>query len=508
MLAWVVCFSPILLTFAWLAPDPYMDEIFHIPQAQAFCSGRWMDYHPAITTGPGLYVFSWALAHLASALTAFTVPVSGSSVLCSLLFLRGTVFLVHCLTSSLLHILLLVLQPLTAPERRAAKTMELSLFPLFFFFSFLYYTDVLATFLVLLMYLVSLQRRHFWSALVGLLALFVRQTNIAWVLWVLACAVLRDYESKRLEVREIGQVGEQQGQQNEKTTQRTRKQTRKEKKEQRQQEATRQQQEPQEGEHPLLRHPIYVSHTLPAGLNFLDWHRRHWWPLLCTYWPYVMVIYWFIVFVWLNQGVALGDRSHHQAGLHVPQLFYFVAFALLFSGTTAFTPKLLREFITDLWETMSHGSSAFFLVQALMTMVQAVRHFTFAHPFLLADNRHYTFYLWKAIWRRNPYYKYALIPLYVYGFWAIHRMLRPRRSVLWQCLFLTCTALAVVPAPLVEFRYFITPFMLLHLHETVSSKTGLLLNVAGGALLNFFTVYMFLLQPFWWQDGSIARFMW
>ena len=32
------------------------DEVFHIPQAQRFCSGHFGDYDAKITTFPGLYV--------------------------------------------------------------------------------------------------------------------------------------------------------------------------------------------------------------------------------------------------------------------------------------------------------------------------------------------------------------------------------------------------------------------------------------------------------------------
>lgn len=35
-------------------PEPYLDEVFHIPQAQAFCEGRWDVWDPKLTTPPGL----------------------------------------------------------------------------------------------------------------------------------------------------------------------------------------------------------------------------------------------------------------------------------------------------------------------------------------------------------------------------------------------------------------------------------------------------------------------
>ena len=39
------------------------------------------------------------------------------------------------------------------------------------------------------------------------------------------------------------------------------------------------------------------------------------------------------------------------------------------------------------------------------------------------------------------------------------------RSLLWQALFMVCVCLVLIPTPLLEFRYFIVPFLMLLLHE-------------------------------------------
>lgn len=41
-------------TVSLLVPDPYLDEIFHIPQAQKYCDGHWSEWNDKITTPPGL----------------------------------------------------------------------------------------------------------------------------------------------------------------------------------------------------------------------------------------------------------------------------------------------------------------------------------------------------------------------------------------------------------------------------------------------------------------------
>lgn len=42
-------------------PTPYLDEIFHIPQAQKYCKHNFFEWDPKITTLPGLYIFSLAI---------------------------------------------------------------------------------------------------------------------------------------------------------------------------------------------------------------------------------------------------------------------------------------------------------------------------------------------------------------------------------------------------------------------------------------------------------------
>ena len=42
-------------------PTPYLDEVFHIPQAQEFCKHEFSRWDPKITTLPGLYFSSLAI---------------------------------------------------------------------------------------------------------------------------------------------------------------------------------------------------------------------------------------------------------------------------------------------------------------------------------------------------------------------------------------------------------------------------------------------------------------
>ncbi|XP_050842306.1 dol-P-Glc:Glc(2)Man(9)GlcNAc(2)-PP-Dol alpha-1,2-glucosyltransferase isoform X2 [Serinus canaria] len=79
---------------------PYMDEVFHVPQAQAYCHGRFLQWDPMITTLPGLYLLSVGVVKPAAWLLGWT-----GSVVCSvgmlrfinLLFSAGNFYLLYLL---------------------------------------------------------------------------------------------------------------------------------------------------------------------------------------------------------------------------------------------------------------------------------------------------------------------------------------------------------------------------------------------------------------------------
>ncbi|QSZ32577.1 hypothetical protein DSL72_002155 [Monilinia vaccinii-corymbosi] len=171
-------------------PEPYLDEVFHIPQAQAYCRWDHGTWDPKLTTPPGLYWWS----HFLSIVSGFTT--------CNEHFLRITN--VIALTS----IMMLAWKCRTlivragvedrrdqTPRLRSADSLHtavnIALFPPLFFFSGLYYTDVLSTCVVLYLYKQFLERGErkkmekawkdgAWFYLCGVLALCMRQTNIFW----------------------------------------------------------------------------------------------------------------------------------------------------------------------------------------------------------------------------------------------------------------------------------------------------------------------------------------
>lgn len=191
--------------------DPYMDEIFHIPQAQRICSGDFNSYDPKITTPPGLYILSLLMYR--------TVGLFSGGIQCSTIFLRGTNGVISLMILPILYFLRLELYPPLKGKRRvegvqntSGKNLEINrlhilhsltifMYPVGAFFYTLYYTDSAALLLLLLTYYISiLEMRQEWfiSASTSLLcvaskvalflsaslAILVRQTNAVWIMFI------------------------------------------------------------------------------------------------------------------------------------------------------------------------------------------------------------------------------------------------------------------------------------------------------------------------------------
>lgn len=185
----------VLLSVAfWLSkvnsvvPEPYLDEVFHVPQAQAYWAHRWSHWDPKITTPPGLYVWSYVICAVALLLCGSPRELDAAA-------LRTTNAVA---TSLLLPWRLQTLLDTLRGERNqrpiaawlSHQVLNICLFPPLFFFSGLYYTDVVAVLAVVEAYNWDLKRsRESGSAtwktsvfvIVGLVALVCRQTNIFWV---------------------------------------------------------------------------------------------------------------------------------------------------------------------------------------------------------------------------------------------------------------------------------------------------------------------------------------
>ncbi len=161
----------------------------------------------------------------------------------------------------------------------------------------------------------------------------------------------------------------------------------------------------------------------------------------------------------------LGDKANHVATIHLVQPLYFLAASTLFAWPTLLLSG--RSLAANLTATARSlvGTPRRILSTALaLALITLVIHrYTIFHPFVLSDNRHYTFYLRRRILDVHPLARYAFAPVYLFCGMLWWHKIAARSSWLWLLGFAGCTALVLVPSPLIEPRYFVVPYVLMRL---------------------------------------------
>jgi len=343
--------------------------------------------------------------------------------------------------------------------------LALATFPVLYFFTFLYYTDSGSTFFILCSYLLSLQQHHCMSAAVGAVAVVFRQTNIVWIIFFALCIVCdvlvnTAVPSKHRAISECNS-------------------------------------------HAVIARFVYSWLRLAIFRKNKQFLLKFISQILLTIWPYCIVFLSFVMFVWINGGIVIGARHDHEAGLHFPQLFYYAAFTVCFADTYMISLQSIIAFVRFVRQNLLLN------VLLLLLCCCAIWRFTYVHRYLLADNRHYTFYVWSWFFARYPFVRYAYAPVYLLSGYLILRTLALQRHFLWCIAYVVCVAALLVPATLLEFRYYIVPYLIFRLNIPVASLRQLLAELSIYAGINILTLYIFLHRPFRWNsEVSLQRFMW
>ncbi|GAA5980146.1 hypothetical protein JCM11641_006928 [Rhodosporidiobolus odoratus] len=481
--------------------EPYMDEIFHVPQAQAYCAGRWDKWDGAITTPPGPYLLPAVLSHGRHLALSYSPSLLRDWYPCALPNLRSYNLLLGLSLPFLYRSLLDIIQHSSPTQRCTSpgsmftrekektggdwEALVIALNPLVGWWAWLFYTDLGSLVLVLLAWKEALKGRWATSAVLGSLSLWFRQTNIVWLAFIAGQGAVG-----ALKRRNPGGVYD-----------------------------------------PMLAHAPSTS-LLRAPLSLLSVLLRH--PLSLTPFvgAYLPVFGAAAAFVRWNGGIVLGDKQNHEPVLHVPQLYYFASFAAVlctpvllggvgFEGCLRATAGLVRTPRRTLGSLVS-----------LIATCWTIRHYTIAHPFLLADNRHYAFYLWRRVINVTPLERYALAPVYLVAGRLLSAGIAQARlaTVSTAILFLLSTIAVLVPTPLLEPRYFLIPLVILRLYLSPPSSTPrrrlfLALEAASYLVMQGVCVYLFLEKTFVWdvkvgedgkglegrderEVGRVQRFMW
>lgn len=496
--SWVI---PISILVNRIVPDPYMDEIFHVPQAQQYCKGNFTSWDPMITTPPGLYCISLAyVAYLFPGMFCMQAA-STFSRTCSTAILRSTNAILAVICSVLVYEIITLLRPALDERKATLYAVVLAMYPLHWFFTFLYYTDVASLTAVLAMYLWCLKRNYLLSALLGSLAVFVRQTNIIWVLFV-ACSVVIDYSSVRGKkpqshfsepIRKDSQRASDKG-----ITEGSSLRKRRPSKD-------------VDTVNHLTQQRI-TSTTCSSG--FIDeiqdifvmaWHLK--WELLVSLSPFFLVLVAFVAFVCWNGSIVLGAKEAHAVSPHFAQLMYFSLVSALFMAPFQFTLPYAAVMVQSFRK--SRLLSFFQWFMALAVSFLSVHFFSVAHPYLLADNRHYTFYIWRKVINPHWVMKYLLVLFYVYSWFSIFSILAKAQKKIWVLAYFLACAAVLIPTPLIEFRYYTIPFFFLILHSHIDDYRSWVLMGILYININIFTMVMFLFRPFYWShESGTQRFIW
>ncbi|WFD31743.1 dolichyl-P-Glc:Glc2Man9GlcNAc2-PP-dolichol alpha-1,2-glucosyltransferase [Malassezia sp. CBS 17886] len=438
-------------------PEPYMDEVFHIPQAARYCAGNFA-WDPKITTPPGLYLLT--LLVFRALATVFSVACDdAASIRATNVALLPALFAVGLAYYRTIH----------GPSADVRAAFATLLFPPLFFTAFVYYTDLGSTLLVLAMLLARANAHDAVAAACGILSLLFRQNNIVWILFSCGASALRILQDADVAGASVSQGAA----------------------------AAAAPGRPVSHASPRVPH---LAQLLTQRRVLVSMAR-----VVLSYAPAFVLFAGFLV--WNDGQVALGDQSNHQLALHLPQLGYF------FAATAAFAWPTLWSGACALARRRRSRTHVALLCAAWLALVAAgmaaVHWCTIVHPFLLSDNRHYTFYVWRRIINARPWTRYALVPVYVTMAMGSVGLLAAQENALWVAGFLVSCALVLVPAPLVEPRYFIVPYVVMRLHWPETSPTATRMDVAWNGLVNAVALCLFCYYPFTWaHEEGTQHFVW
>lgn len=182
------------------------------------------------------------------------------------------------------------------------------------------------------------------------------------------------------------------------------------------------------------------------------------------------------------------------------QIFYFSLFFLVFSPSVAFTHILPTA------HTLRKKRYYILLVCILFALIIYAN--TIVHPYLLADNRHYVFYVWNKFYGKYWWARYAVIPVYMISLIILYKSLSSR-SAGFQLIFTLCTVVSIALQQLIEIRYFILPFLMVRLLISSIKFKLLCFELVLYAMLNVIVFYLFATKEIYWQDYDyVQRIIW
>ncbi len=201
----------------------------------------------------------------------------------------------------------------------------------------------------------------------------------------------------------------------------------------------------------------------------------------------------FAIFLYVNEGIVLGDRSNHQVTLNMPQFLYFT----LFTGVCCL-PHLISQMPQLISFAKDHKTLtvSIFVVYALI-----VRFNTVAHYYNLSDPHHFTHYFITAVYNSSNF-ALSLVPLYtICTVFIIYNSYRALDK--WTAsIFLFVIVVNLIFQLLLEMRYFIVAFVLFRLLIPTRKWSVLAAEFSLFFVINVVTISLYIQRPRLFPDDE------
>lgn len=442
-----------------------IDELFHIPQGLSYCRRNFVHWDPKITTLPGLYLVSAAFL--------------GTYFPCTTYNLRFINLLASCV-NLLLFASILKFVYTSKQSKIVIQALNLTLLPPLYFFSHVYYTDTLSlTFLLAFSRLCLTNRHGFLMLVFGVFSVLMRQTNIVWIamvfghkfldLFIRSSRVFGNQYVTNIRLSKKSLIA------NDVDTSKLKRY------------------------YDIM--DVFYAIKYHASTCFKSFFRYLNTQDILTLSIHSVLLMFFVAFVYYNGSIVLGDKKAHEASVHVPQLLYFLIFYAIF-GMPYVILKLKSTLILIF-------SNKFKVILLVLLMLAIVHYNTIIHPYLLADNRHFTFYIWNRWYGKYEYAKYATIPLYIFLTFNLYDNLKDQNCISFLLPYTVAIFLAVALQRMIEVRYFLIPFIILRLRFSRPSSLMILIEFCWYLLLNVLAFQVFFTREVIWKDfDEVQRIIW
>lgn len=435
-----------------------IDELFHIPQALQYCDFNFDYWDEKITTLPGLYLTSVAILKPFIGCTPYTLRFINLAASCINLYMFYSLISHSDVKSSKAEIVL--------------RALNLSILPPLYFFSHLYYTDTLSLLSVLLFFKLHADKSHaVYLVLCGFFSILVRQTNVIWIAFCLGQTLIeilaQSYSTYHKAVKTAKKM----------KTKRV-----------------------------VYTHNYdfrYINSAVQfhfkTQLRFLFYFLNA--KIVTEILSIMSILITFVLFIFFNGSIVVGDKTAHEASIHVPQTFYFMLFYAFFS--IPYVLSTLKNVLTKI-----NNKKMMFLFAVILCMI-VVRFNTLIHPYLLADNRHYTFYIWNKFYGKYWFAKYIVVPLYVVFLLSFMQNIKENVNAGFVVSFFGCFFMSLALQKMIEVRYFFIPFVILKMKFNNSNMKIIMLDFVISMIINVITLNVFYNKEIIWSDfEDVQRLIW